>query len=736
MTITSRRAARLAALHRQPRSFDPPRQPDGHRSPVSSYFGRHVLDLIKLRERLPRETYQALFATLRNGTPLAREAAETIASVAREWATSHGATHFTHWFQPMTGLTAEKHDSFIDLNVTLPGELKVLERFSGSQLTMSEPDASSFPSGGVRSTFEARGYTAWDPTSPMFLVESVNGRTLCVPSVFVSYHGESLDHKTPLLRALEALDRHALAFLKLLGDVDVQWVSATLGCEQEYFLVDRDHWSQRADLVMCDRTLVGAASARGQQFEDHYFGSIPARVLAFMEELEFELHRLGVPVKTRHNEVAPMQFEMAPIFEDVNMANDHNALAMDIARKVALRHHFVCLFHEKPYQGINGSGKHCNWSLVTDRGENLLDPGRTPHQNLRFLAFMGVCLKAVHDHADAIRFSVASANNDLRLGANEAPPAIISVFVGDLMTHIIERIAAGVEGKDPEHFVLEMGVSKLPQLAKDYTDRNRTSPFAFTGNKFEFRAVGSSANCAGPMMILIAALADALRAVAPRLDAKIKAGAPRDEAVLELLREVFGETAVVRFEGNGYGEEWKEEAARRGLPNLPDTPGSIAALQNGGRTAFLRELGIFSERELASRFNVSLERYIKTVTLEAETLIEILNTQVVPAGERQLAESASAVAAVRSVNGNAQALEGRLRSVATVLSEIVASAEELKTRLAEADAMHDEAALGRFLADRVRPAMDKAREAADRLENLADDELWNLPKYREMLFVR
>jgi glutamine synthetase len=736
MTITSRRAARLAALHRQPRSFDPPRQPDGHRSPVSSYFGRHVLDLIKLRERLPRETYQALFATLRNGTPLAREAAETIASVAREWATSHGATHFTHWFQPMTGLTAEKHDSFIDLNVTLPGELKVLERFSGSQLTMSEPDASSFPSGGVRSTFEARGYTAWDPTSPMFLVESVNGRTLCVPSVFVSYHGESLDHKTPLLRALEALDRHALAFLKLLGDVDVQWVSATLGCEQEYFLVDRDHWSQRADLVMCDRTLVGAASARGQQFEDHYFGSIPARVLAFMEELEFELHRLGVPVKTRHNEVAPMQFEMAPIFEDVNMANDHNALAMDIARKVALRHHFVCLFHEKPYQGINGSGKHCNWSLVTDRGENLLDPGRTPHQNLRFLAFMGVCLKAVHDHADAIRFSVASANNDLRLGANEAPPAIISVFVGDLMTHIIERIAAGVEGKDPEHFVLEMGVSKLPQLAKDYTDRNRTSPFAFTGNKFEFRAVGSSANCAGPMMILIAALADALRAVAPRLDAKIKAGAPRDEAVLELLREVFGETAVVRFEGNGYGEEWKEEAARRGLPNLPDTPGSIAALQNGGRTAFLRELGIFSERELASRFNVSLERYIKTVTLEAETLIEILNTQVVPAGERQLAESASAVAAVRSVNGNAQALEGRLRSVATVLSEVVASAEELKTRLAEADAMHDEAALGRFLADRVRPAMGKAREAADRLEQLADDELWNLPKYREMLFVR
>ncbi len=735
MSPSSRREARHTPYLRQPRVFDPPRLPDGHRAPVSAYFGRHALDLIKLRERLPREAYQSLMSTLRSGTPLARETAETIASVAREWATSHGATHFTHWFQPMTGLTAEKHDSFVDLNVQMTGELKVLERFSGSQLSQSEPDASSFPSGGVRSTFEARGYTAWDPSSPMFLVESINGRTLCIPSVFVSYHGESLDHKTPVLRALEGLSKHAVAFLKLLGDVDVQSVGSTMGCEQEYFLVDRDHFAQRPDLVMTDRTLLGAASARGQQFEDHYFGSIPARVLAFMEEFEFELHRLGVPVKTRHNEVAPMQFEMAPVFEDVNLAIDHNALAMDIMRKVALRHHFVCVLHEKPYAGINGSGKHCNWSMVTDRGENLLDPGRTPHQNLRFLAFIAGCLKAVHDHADVLRWSVSGPNNDLRLGANEAPPAILSVFVGDLLTKIIERIATGGKIDDPEHFVIELGVGRVPQLAKDNTDRNRTSPFAFTGNKFEFRAVGSSANTAQPMMVLIASVADALRLMSARLEAKIKSGTVRDQAVLELLREVFTETSPVRFEGNGYSEEWKAEARKRGLPNLPETPTSIAAVQDPRRTAFLRELGVFNEREIASRFNVALERYIKTVTLEAETMVELLTTFVVPAGEKQIIASAAAAAAVKDVAG-APSLSGRVKAVAQGLGEVVDSLERLRAALAEADAMHEEMEEARLLSSRVRPAMDEARAAADHLEHLVDDGLWGLPKYREMLFVK
>ena len=733
MNSSSPHASRLAVHRRQPRAFDAPRTPDGHRQPVSAYYGRHVLDLIKLKERLPRETYQALLATLRHAAPLTKESAESIASVAREWATSHGATHFTHWFQPMTGLTAEKHDSFIDLNVTMSGEAKVLERFSGAQLMQSEPDASSFPSGGMRSTFEARGYTAWDPSSPMFLVESVNGRTLCVPSVFVSYHGESLDHKTPLLRSLEALSRHAVPFLKLMGDVDVHSVGATLGCEQEYFLVDRDHFALRPDLVLCDRTLLGAASARGQQFEDHYFGSIPPRVLAFMEEMEFELHRLGIPVKTRHNEVAPMQFEMAPIFEDANLANDHNALSMDIARKVALRHDFVCVFHEKPFARLNGSGKHCNWSLVTDRGENLLDPGRTPHQNLRFLAFMAVCLKAVHDHADAIRFSVAAASNDLRLGANEAPPAIISVFVGDLLTRIIDRIAAGVTGEDPEHFVMEIGVGRLPQLARDNTDRNRTSPFAFTGNKFEFRAVGSSANCAGPMTMLLASVADALKVMTPRLEAKIKAGTSRDQAVLDLLREVFTETAAVRFEGNGYSDEWKREAQRRGLPDLKDTPASIAALASPARTAFLQELGIFSDRELASRFSVALERYLKTVTLEAETLVELLSTHVIPAGEKQLTASSLAL---RGAPDGVAGLDRRVKAVAAALTEAVAGCDRLKELLDGSVNMHDEAKLAKHLADVMRPAMDSARDAADRLEHLVDHELWSLPKYREMLFVR
>jgi glutamine synthetase len=735
MTQPSRRTAFL----RQPRAFDPPRLPDGHRSPVSAYFGRHVLDLIKLKERLPREAYQSLVGTLKSGSPLPRETAETIASVAREWATSHGATHFTHWFQPMTGLTAEKHDSFIDLNVQMSGELKVLEKFSGSQLSQSEPDASSFPSGGMRSTFEARGYTAWDPSSPMFLVESINGRTLCIPSVFVSYHGESLDHKTPLLRASEALSRNAVAFLKLLGDVDVQSVTSTLGCEQEYFLVDRDHFAQRPDLVMSDRTLLGAASARGQQFEDHYFGSIPARVLAFMEEMEFELHRLGVPVRTRHNEVAPMQFEMAPVFEDVNLSVDHNALAMDIMRKVALRHHFVCLLHEKPYDGINGSGKHCNWSMGTDRGENLLDPGRTPHQNLRFLAFVAVCLKAVHDHADALRWSISGPNNDLRLGANEAPPAIISVFVGDLLTQIIDKLSSGTKISDPEHFVIEMGVGKVPQLAKDNTDRNRTSPFAFTGNKFEFRAVGSSANTSQPMTILIASAAHALGQMTERLQKKLKngtGGAARDQAVLELLCEVFKETAPVRFEGNNYSDEWRVEAQKRGLPNLADTPAAIAALQNPARTQFLRDLGVFSDRELASRFLVSLERYLKTVELESETMIEMLATQVIPAGERQLASSGAALAAAKAAGVAPQSLEKRVGCTAQRLNDVVASLDALRSLMVQAEDQDGEEAEARFLADQVRPAMAKAREAADHLEHQVDDDLWSLPKYREMLFVK
>jgi glutamine synthetase len=745
MSLSPRHEAGLRVHTRRPRAFEPPLQPDGHRSPVSAYFGRHVLDLIKLKERLPREVHQALLATLKNGQPMTRDTADTIASVARDWATQHGATHFTHWFQPMTGSTAEKHDSFIDLNVTMSGELKVLEKLSGGQLLQSEPDASSFPSGGMRSTFEARGYTAWDPSSPMFLVESTNGRTLCIPSVFISYYGHSLDHKTPLLRSNEALSKNAVQFLKLLGDVDVHAVHATLGCEQEYFLVDRAHFALRPDLLLAERTLLGHASPRGQQFEDHYFGSIPSRVLAFMEEMEFELHRLGIPIRTRHNEVAPMQFEMAPIFEDVNLANDHNALSMDIARKVALRHDFVCLFHEKPFAGLNGSGKHCNWSMGTDKGENLLEPGRTPHQNLRFLAFLAVCLKAVHDHSVALRFTIANAANDLRLGANEAPPAILSCFVGDQLTKIIDRIVSGAAGEDPEHFVLEMGVARLPQLARDNTDRNRTSPFAFTGNKFEFRAVGSSANCAVPMAFLNAAAADTLAQMTTRLKAKIDGGTARDEAVLDLLKEVFAETAPVRFEGNNYSDEWRKEAEKRGLPNLVDTPAAIAAFSDRKHSKFLSDLAILSEAEVRARENVALERYIKQVTLEAETLLEVLETAVAPAAEKQLATTVAAVraradlasAGVKlSAFSRESAVHERAAALGDGLEELLGAASAIRTALAAADQVHDEAKRARKLGDEVRPLLGRARAAADRLESLIEDESWSLPKYREMLFVR
>ena len=468
-----------------------------------------------------------------------------------------------------------------------------------------------------------------------------------------------------------------------------------------------------------------------------------------MEEMEFELHRLGIPVKTRHNEVAPMQFEMAPIFEDANMANDHNALAMDVARKVALRHHFVCLFHEKPFESLNGSGKHSNWSLVTDRGENLLDPGRTPHQNLRFLAFMAVCLKAVHDHSDALRASIATANNDLRLGANEAPPAILSVFVGDLMTRIIERIVEGGAGEAAADFIVDMGVGKLPQLAQDYTDRNRTSPFAFTGNKFEFRAVGSSMNCAGPMAMLLGAVADSIAKLNERLKQKLNGAVARDQAVLELLREVFKETADVRFAGNNYSDEWKAEAARRGLPNLVDTPAALEVLRDPKRTGFLREQSVFTEPELASRYNIAIERYIKHVTLEAETLLEMLRTMVIPAGEKQLvgtlqawsglsaATTAKFADAARgAAESGARALTVRVAELSTELAEVTGVAGRLEALLEELDGVHDEARAARRLADEVRPLMAKVRGAADRLERLVDDEIWSLPKYREMLFVR
>jgi glutamine synthetase len=565
-----------------------------------------------MKTKLSKDSYQALMAMVHRGSRLTKETSDEIANVIKDWALSHGVSHFCHWFQPMTGLTAEKHDSFIQTRTSETGQTQCLERFTGSALIQSEPDASSFPSGGMRTTFEARGYTAWDPTSPLFIIESTNGKTLCIPSAFLSYHGHALDTKTPLVRSTEALSRQAARFLKLIGDVDITSVHSTLGAEQEYFLVDRAHFSLRQDLLMTGRTLLGRSSTRGQQFEDHYFGSIPSRILAFMQEVEQELYKLGVPVKTRHNEVAPAQFEVAPIFEDSNLACDHNALMMDIMCRIALRHDLVCLLHEKPFAGINGSGKHNNWALSTQRGENLLEPGKTPHQNLRFLAVLAAVLKAVHDHADVLRVGIASAGNDHRLGANEAPPAIISVFLGDSLSEILNKIESGamIEANS-EEAILSLGVSRLPVVARDNTDRNRTSPFAFTGNKFEFRAVGASANCAIPISFLNAAAADSFSQLADRLEKKLQQTKSRDEAVLALIREVIKETKAIRFEGNNYSAEWKEEAKKRGLPNHMTTPEALASFGNKKATEFLVKQQVLSADEIQARHNIMIERYIK-----------------------------------------------------------------------------------------------------------------------------
>ncbi len=723
------------SISRQIRSFERPSDPAGKPLRVGEYFGSHVFGLDEIRERLSTETAQALMQMVNKGTRLSREAADQTAAVIRDWALSNGATHFCHWFQPMTGLTAEKHDAFISTRASETGQTQVLETFTGASLIQSEPDASSFPSGGMRTTFEARGYTAWDPTSPIFLMQATNGTTMCVPSAFLSYHGSALDTKTPLLRSQDALSKHAVRFLKLMGDVDVKSVTVTLGSEQEYFLVDRAHFSARPDLVMTGRTLLGRGSTRGQQFEDHYFGSISSRILAFMHEVEQELYKLGVPVKTRHNEVAPGQFELAPVFEDANTSADHNSLTMDILCRVALRHDLVCLLHEKPFEGINGSGKHNNWSLSTQSGDNLLDPGKTPHQNVRFLAILTAVLKAVHDHAGVIRAAISSPGNDHRLGANEAPPAIVSVFLGNVLSSILNKIA---HGSDLEHSVeeeiLSLGVAKIPVIARDNTDRNRTSPFAFTGNKFEFRAVGSSANIAVPVSFLNAAAADSFATLADRLEEKLKHTNVRDEAVLALIKEVILEAEPVLFEGNNYADEWVAEAERRGLPHLRSTPAALKMLGDEKATRFLVEQGVLSIEELAARKNVMTERYVKQIEMEASTALELVETHVFPALEDEIARVSSAVANAASAGAT---LPGtRLKSMSQLYSRLLNQVDALKAAVKSSSEAHDEVERADLLSQRVIPAMAEMRATADEIEGCVADDLWTLPKYRELLFLR
>ena len=701
---------------------------------ISDYFGELTFGIAQMREKLPKEAYQNLIKTLEQGKKLSPETADAIASVIKEWAAQKGATHFCHWFQPMTGLTAEKHDSFISIQHAYYSDTRVMERFSGSQLIQGEPDASSFPSGGMRTTFEARGYTAWDPSSPLFIIEGKRGHTLCIPTVFFGYHGEALDNKTPLLRSNQVLSKEACEFLKLLGDVDVKSVTATLGAEQEYFLIERSLAEQRPDLILTGRTLLGSPSTRGQQLEDHYFGAIPSRVKAFMEDVEYESYRLGIPVKTRHNEVAPSQFELAPIFEGATIAADHNTLLMDTLKKVAYRHEMLCLTHEKPFAGINGSGKHCNWSLCNDKGENLLEPGNTPHQNLRFLAMIAVVLKAVHTHASVLRAAIASAGNDHRLGANEAPPAIISVFLGSLLENILTNITEGVASQATEAQIIHLGVSHIPDISKDYTDRNRTSPFAFTGNKFEFRAVGASANVSVPVSILNAAVADILKSATQDLRGLLaKKSGSRDEAIMELIRNYTSQSKAIRFEGNNYSQAWRDEAKKRGLPILSTTPEAVAVLHQEAATAFLVSTQVLSRAEIEARYHIAVERYNKTIQIELLTLLDLARTYVVPALEAQLHESFSIQSHFTESKAKS-AGAARVKDLQNLYGELLEHLTALTSKTQEIAALQSEETQMQSLSKEAIPLMEKLRFACDRTELLVADKHWPLPKYRELLF--
>lgn len=707
---------------------------NGQAVPISEYFGSLTFGLAQMREKIPREAYQNLLKTLDHGKKLTKETADSVASAVKEWAVGRGVTHFCHWFQPMTGSTAEKHDAFISIQHSHHSELTVMERLSGSQLIQGEPDASSFPSGGMRSTFEARGYTAWDPSSPIFIIEDEAGKTLCIPTIFFGYHGQALDNKIPLLRSIEALSNEACEFLKLIGDVDVRKIATTMGAEQEYFLIDKNFVALRPDLIMTGRTLLGSPSVRGQQLEDHYFGSIPRRVKAYMEDCEHELYKLGIPVKTRHNEVAPSQFELAPIFEDVNISADHNTLTMEVLKRTALKHGFVCLLHEKPFAGINGSGKHNNWSMSNDKGENLLEPGTTPHQNLRFLAMLSVVMKAVHDHASVIRSSIATPGNDHRLGANEAPPAIISVFLGSMLNTILDDIESGKAVEATERQILDLGVSRIPEISRDYTDRNRTSPFAFTGNKFEFRAVGSSANIAVPNSFLNAAVAIAFRECTTRLKDLLKKKGSRDEAVMELVRQLVIESKNIRFEGNGYSEEWRAEAKKRGLPILNSSAEALEVLGDAKAVKFLADTKVLTTEEIASRYHIAVERYVKTLEIEMGCTLELVHGYVIPAIEKQLAACAATTTALTSTSVKEQ-YGKRTKSLEACLGQVLKGVETLESIMHKLHNSKDESGKMKALNNDAAPAALELRKACDLAETLVADELWPLPKYREMLFA-
>ena len=703
---------------------------------ISDFFGEMVFNKSKMRECLSNEAYNSLIGSVKKGKKIDHSIADQIAVAMKDWAMTKGVTHYTHWFQPLTGSTAEKHDAFF---TPIEGG-RAIEQFEGKLLVQQEPDASSFPSGGIRDTFEARGYTAWDPTSPAFII----GRTLCIPTIFISYTGEALDYKMPLLKALHVIEEAATDVCKYF-DKNVTKVHSTLGWEQEYFLIDNALFNARPDLMMAGRALVGHSPAKGQQLDDHYFGSIPERIHAFMRDFEIEALRLGIPVTTRHNEVAPNQFEVAPVFEEADVAVDHNLLLMDLLEKIAKHHDFRVLFHEKPFAGLNGSGKHNNWSLATDTGVNLLSPGKNPKSNLQFLTFFVNTIKAIHDNADILRASIASASNDHRLGANEAPPAIISVFIGSQLSEMLDNLEKSIKaGKmTPEDKTeLKLNIGKIPQILLDNTDRNRTSPFAFTGNKFEFRAVGSTANCSNAMIAINAIVAKQLQAFKKAVDKRIDNGNKKDEAILKELQKLIKESKDIRFEGNGYGDEWVKEAKSRGLSNLKDTPSALEVMINKKTIDLFESLNIFSKRELHARYEVELENYIKKLQIEARILGDLCNTYILPSAIAYQNELVSNVVGLKDVLGASAGEKASkmqteiIKEISKHVNSIYNKSEKMLLNRKKANKIEESSKKAVAYCNDVKKYFDEIRYHTDKLEQIISDEFWPLPKLRELLFTR
>ena len=704
---------------------------------ITAIFASNVFTGRTMREHLSDEAYKSLMNSAKTGSRVDRRIADQVAAGMKSWAEERGVTHFTHWFQPLTGTTAEKHDSFF----TIKSDGTAIELFDGDALIQQEPDASSFPNGGIRATFEARGYTAWDPSSPAFIMEAGSGKTLCIPTIFIAYNGESLDYKAPLLKSIAALDKAAVDVCHFF-DKNVSKVTATLGWEQEYFVIDEALANARPDLMMCGRTLLGHGPAKGQQLEDHYFGSIPERVYAFMQDFEQESYKLGIPLRTRHNEVAPSQFECAPIFEECNIAVDHNTLLMDVMNKVAKRHKLKALLHEKPFAGVNGSGKHNNWSLATDTGVNLLSPGKTPRTNLMFLTFFVNTIKAVCDYDDLLRGAIASANNDHRLGANEAPPAIISVYIGKFLSDVLDEVETRVKEKftEQDEVILKLDIHKqIPELLMDNTDRNRTSPFAFTGNKFEFRAVGSSANCASPMVVLNTIMAETLKQFKKDVDALTEKGDKKEIAVLKVLRDYITKSKKIRFEGDNYSAEWAEEAKRRGLNNFKTTPEALDAFVTEKGKQVFYDNGIYSKRELEARHEIMLEEYIKKVQIEARLLGYLATNHILPAAINYQNTLIQNVKGLKEIGLDKKTYKAQLNLVEVISGHIqnindnVEAMLETRKKTNEITDIHKRALK---YCHEVKTYFDKIRYHADKLELVVDDKLWPLPKYRELLFMR